>query len=176
MSYSKMVRVHAYAPVDRVPDEMQRLVAQLRTPEFEQAHPVLQTAYMHYALVVVHPFADLNGRAARSLASTFLLQEQYIPLVVFADQRDWYLDVLSAADQGDYQAFVGFIFRCAFQAIDHIVGWLSVGEQKAVRIEFEATEDEYRELVKHAMALGLLPSEYMRAAVREYAKSQEAGI
>ena len=128
---------HAYAPVDRVPDEMQRLVAQLRTPEFEQAHPVFQAAYAHYALVVVHPFADLNGRAARALASTFLLRAQQIPLVIFADQRDWYLDVLNAADQEDYQAFVGFILRCTFRAIDEIVGWLGVGEQGATRIEFE---------------------------------------
>ena len=98
---------HAYAPVDRVPDEMQRLVAQLRTPAFEQAHPVLRTAYAHYALVVVHPFADLNGRAARALASTFLLQAQHFPLVVFADQRNEYLDALSAADRGNYQCVRG---------------------------------------------------------------------
>ena len=101
---------HAYAPVDRVPHEMQRLVAALRTPEFDQAHPALQAAYAQYALVVVHPFADLNGRAARALASTFLLQAQHIPLVVFADQRNEYLDALSAADRGNYQAFVDFIF------------------------------------------------------------------
>ena len=70
-----------------------------RTPAFEQAHPVLRTAYAHYALVVVHPFADLNGRAARALASTFLLQAQQIPLVIFADQRNEYLDALTAADR-----------------------------------------------------------------------------
>ena len=107
---------HAYAPVDRVPDEMQRLIAELRTPDFEQAHPVLQAAYAHYALVVVHPFADLNGRAARALASTFLLRAQQIPLVIFADQRNEYLDALGAADQCNYQVFVAFMFHCAVQA------------------------------------------------------------
>ena len=101
---------HAYAPVDRVPDEMQRLVAELKSPEFDQTHPVLQAAYAHYALVVVHPFADLNGRAARVLASTFLLQAQQIPLVIFADQRNEYLDALGAADQCNYRAFSEFIF------------------------------------------------------------------
>ena len=90
---------------------MQRLIAELRTPDFEQAHPILQAAYAHYALVVVHPFADLNGRAARALASTFLLQTQHIPLVVFANQRNEYLDALSAADRGDYRAISDFFFR-----------------------------------------------------------------
>lgn len=116
---------HAYAPVDRVPDEMQRLVAELRTPVFEQAHPILQAAYAHYALVVVHPFADLNGRAARSLASTFLLQAQHIPLVIFADQRNEYLDALGAADRHNYQAFVAFMFHCAIQATQLITGYLT---------------------------------------------------
>lgn len=107
---------HAYAPVDRVPDEMQRLIAELRTPVFEQAHAVLQAAYAHYALVVVHPFADLNGRAARAFASTFLLQAQQVPLVIFADQRNEYLDALITADRDNYHVFVAFIFHCAVQA------------------------------------------------------------
>ncbi len=126
--------VHAYAPVDLVPDEMQRLVAELRTPEFERAHPVLQAAYAHYALVLVHPFADLNGRAARALASTFLLQAQHIPLVVFADQRNEYLDALSAAAQGNHQAFVDFIFHCGIQATQLIAGHLgpSLEEQSEI--------------------------------------------
>ena len=131
---------HAYAPVDRVPDEMQRLVAQLRTPAFEQAHPVLRTAYAHYALVVVHPFADLNGRAARALASTFLLQAQHFPLVVFADQRNEYLDALSAADRGNYRVFADFMFHCAIQATQLITGHLapSIEEQaEALRGTFE---------------------------------------
>lgn len=111
---------HAYAPVDRVPDEMQRLVAELRTPDFEQAHPVLQAAYAHYALVVAHPFADLNGRAARALASTFLLRAQQIPLVIFADQRNEYLDALGAADRGKYQTFVDFMFDRALDAMGDV--------------------------------------------------------
>ncbi len=127
---------HAYAPVDRVPDEMRRLVAELRTPDFEQAHPVLQAAYAHYALVVVHPFADLNGRAARALASTFLLQAQQVPLVIYADQRNEYLDTLGAADRCNYQLFVAFMFHCAIQAARLISSYLvpPIGQQ-TVKLE-----------------------------------------
>jgi len=99
---------HAYAPVDQVPSEMHRLIEQIRTPEFEAAHPVLQAAYVHYAFVVIHPFADGNGRVARALASTFFYRARSIPLVIFANQRPAYLDALHAADLGDLRPLLDF--------------------------------------------------------------------
>ncbi len=102
--------IHAYAPVDRVPDEMHRLIEQIRTPEFEAAHPVLQASYCHYAFVVIHPFADGNGRVARALASTFFYRAQSIPLVIFENQRPAYLDVLALADQGEHGPLISFFW------------------------------------------------------------------
>ncbi len=99
---------HAYAPVDRVADEMHRLIQQIRTPEFEAAHPVLQASYLHYTFVVVHPFADGNGRVARALASTFFYRAQSIPLVIFENQRPAYLEYLRAADLGDFGPLISF--------------------------------------------------------------------
>jgi Fic family protein len=100
--------LHAYAPVDQVPTEMHRLLEQIRTPEFEAAHPVLQASYCHYAFVVIHPFADGNGRVARALASTFFYRDRSIPLVIFENQRPAYLDSLSSADLGDFRPFIAF--------------------------------------------------------------------
>ena len=108
---------HAYAPVDDVPMEMQRLLEQMRSPEFGAAHPSLQAAYAHYALVVIHPFADGNGRVARAIASASLIKSCGVPLVIWSDQDDEYLDALSAADQGNYQAFVDFIFDRALDTM-----------------------------------------------------------
>jgi Fic family protein len=100
--------VHAYAPVDQVPAEMHRLVEQTRTPAFESAHPVLQAAYVHYALVVIHPFADGNGRVARALASIFFYRAGSIPFLVFANQRLAYFDALHAADLGNSGHLLAF--------------------------------------------------------------------
>ncbi len=99
---------HAYSPFDQVPEEMHRLVEQIRTPEFEAAHPILQAAYCHYAFVVIHPFADGNGRVARALASTFFYRDQSIPLVIFANQRPVYLDALRSADLDDFRPVIKF--------------------------------------------------------------------
>jgi hypothetical protein len=73
------------------------------------AHPVEQAAYAHYALTVVHPFADGNGRVARALASVYLYRSLSIPLVVFASQRLAYLAALAAADQGDHGPWLAFV-------------------------------------------------------------------
>lgn len=100
--------IHAYAPVDRVPDEMHRLIEQIRTPEFEAAHPALQASYCHYAFVVIHPFPDGNGRVARALASTFFYRARSIPLLIFANQKPAYLDALALADRGDHRALISF--------------------------------------------------------------------
>jgi Fic family protein len=100
--------VHPYSPVDQVPSEMHRLIEQIRTPEFEAAHPVLQASYCHYAFVSIHPFADGNGRVARALASTFFYRAQSIPLVIFENQRPAYLEALALADRGDHAEVIGF--------------------------------------------------------------------
>jgi fido (protein-threonine AMPylation protein) len=88
---------HAYAPVDQVAPEMQRLMETLKSPEFGRAHPVIQASWAHYAFVAIHPFADGNGRVARALASAYLYRPNSVPFLMSADQRTPYFDALSAA-------------------------------------------------------------------------------
>lgn len=110
-------RVHAYAPVDDTPPEMQRLVDELNSDAFRAAHPVVQAAYSHYAYVCIHPFADGNGRVARALASVCLYRSPGVPLVIFADQKPTYLDALELADAGNYSIFVQFIAERAIDVV-----------------------------------------------------------
>lgn len=117
--------VHAYAsPID-VPAEMSRLVRELRSSAFGAAHPVLQAAWAHYAFVAVHPFADGNGRVARALASVFLYRRPGVPLVIFADQKDAYLDGLEDADQGRPRRFLRFVQ----ERVADVVGLVQVAAQ-----------------------------------------------
>ncbi len=104
---------HSYAPVLDTPVEMGRLVNELATEKFQEADPVLQASYAHYALVAVHPFADGNGRVARALASVYLYRAASIPLLIFVDQQGDYLVSLEAADKGKPEEFVHFIAATA---------------------------------------------------------------
>ncbi len=104
---------HSYAPVDVTPIEMARLVGELRSEAFINSHPIMQAAYAHYALVVVHPFADGNGRVARALASAFTYRALSIPIVILSEHKNQYLDALENADSGNYQSFFDFMLvRC----------------------------------------------------------------
>jgi hypothetical protein len=88
---------------------MARLVNELSSPAFLDADPVLQASYAHYAFVVIHPFADGNGRVARALASVYLYRAATIPLLIFVDQQGAYLTSLEAADKGRHEEFVHFV-------------------------------------------------------------------
>ena len=108
---------HSYAPVDVTPAEMQRLVSEMRSDAFVAAHPVMQAAYAHYALVVIHPFADGNGRVARALASAFTYRAISMPIMILSEHKSTYLDALEGADAGKYQSFVEFMMARSLDTI-----------------------------------------------------------
>ncbi len=130
---------HAYAPVEEVPHEMRRLVEQLRSPEFESAHPVVQAAYAHHALTSIHPFADGNGRVARLLASIWLLRAASIPLWVEPTDRDRYLDALESADNGSGGRFVDLVKATSLTVLRELSLVVRRGERKRAVGSQEAT-------------------------------------
>jgi Fic family protein len=96
---------------------MARLVGELRSDAFLAANPVLQAAYAHYGLVVIHPFADGNGRVARALASAFTYRAISMPIVILSEQKNAYLNALEGADNGDYQVFVDFMLARSLERV-----------------------------------------------------------
>ena len=112
--------IFEYARPEQVGVEMSRLVEVIRSKKFQDAHPVLQASWVHYAFILIHPFADGNGRVARLLASIFLMAAAQIPLLIFADQKKEYLIALRKADVKEFAAFIEFIAQCvknAFQLL-----------------------------------------------------------
>jgi hypothetical protein len=101
--------VHSYAPPLEVGAEMARLVEELRSDAFADAHPAIQAAFAHHALTHVHPFEDGNGRVARLLASVPILRAARAPLFVEAFDRPAYFNALEAADEDDLQRFVDWM-------------------------------------------------------------------
>ncbi len=100
---------HFYCPPGDVQAEMARLVDELSSKSFEDLHGVDQAAYAHHSFVLIHPFADGNGRVARALASTYLYRSATVPLVIFSDQQEPYWDALAKADEGETTTFVEFV-------------------------------------------------------------------
>jgi len=132
---------HSYAPVDMTPAEMQRFIDEMRTEAFIGAHPVIQASYAHYCFVVIHPFADGNGRVARALASIFTYRAISMPIVILTDMKEAYLNSLEAADGGDFQAFVDFMHVRVLETIQLIDERLSVSSAPDVESTAEAIKE-----------------------------------
>jgi len=134
---------HSYAPVDVTPAEMARLAAELRGNGFRAAHPVVQAAYAHYCFVVIHPFADGNGRVARALASAFTYRAISMPIVILSEHRDPYLSSLESADSGEYQVFVDFMLDRSLDTIALVDESLRSALTQSAERSVEAIESLY---------------------------------
>lgn len=173
--------VHAYAPVGVTPSEMHRLCQELRSETFVRAHPALQAAYAHYSFVLVHPFADGNGRVARALASAFTYRAQYVPLLILAEKRDDYLDALSEADKGRPQSFVDFISERVLDSIqlveESIRAALPVAsEQSLQRLQrLNQTQSGYTHVEIDKAASSLLGEMSARLSKKLKAAAAESG-
>jgi Fic family protein len=168
--------VHDYAPPEDASAEVARLFDELATPAFQAAHPVVQAAYAHYAFICVHPFTDGNGRVARALASVFLYRRPGVPLVVFADQREAYLDALEAADAGRPGPFTDFI-------AERVIDTVTLVAQPLVELT-DATS-AVAELAGHAARadalaaagrLGAMCWSHLKRAVAELGLPEQVGL
>jgi len=141
--YQANKKIHVYAPVDMVGDEMARFVEELSSKEFKSSHPLLQAAYAHYVLVAIHPFADGNGRVARALASVFTYRAAFVPLLITAETRHEYFKALANADEGNYHSFVNFVNARSYEIIEIVRSSLQAARYEDPAAILENIEKHY---------------------------------
>ncbi|MBV9284738.1 MAG: Fic family protein, partial [Acidimicrobiia bacterium] len=110
-------RKRLYAPPARVADEVERLTKEAASPALAAAHPVVQAAYLLYAVDAIHPFADGNGRTARAMASLPLYRAVGVPLVVTPRSRLAYLRSLESYEREGPGVLVDFVFERGLEAM-----------------------------------------------------------
>lgn len=125
-------QVFHYAPVEEVAPEMERLVETMRSETYLAAHPVIQCAYVHWAVSHIHPFSDGNGRMARVIGSIPLLKAYGIPLVVFAGRKRLYLQALEAADRHTHQEMVDYTAARALETYSWLAELIEGASAEAV--------------------------------------------
>lgn len=84
---------------DEVPGSIERLLLEVREALAERRDALGSlsiAAYLHAALVDIHPFADGNGRVARQLTNMVLLSEGLPPVLVPKEDRMAYFGALDA--------------------------------------------------------------------------------
>lgn len=69
--------------------------------ERQQLHPVAFAAQLHKKFVFIHPFKDGNGRIARLIMNTALIQDGYLLAVIPPVLRHEYIELLEKAHEND---------------------------------------------------------------------------
>nr|CAD7407217.1 unnamed protein product [Timema cristinae] len=90
----------------------------LNSEQALRLHPIRYAALAHYKLVHIHPFSDGNGRTARLLMNTILMQAGFPPVIILKQDRHKYYEHLNHANQGDVRPFVRFIAECTEKTLD----------------------------------------------------------
>lgn len=73
-----------------------------------KAYPVEFAAILHKRFLFIHPFKDGNGRVARLLMNTVLIQDGYLPALIPPVLRSEYISLLEKAHTND-SLFISFI-------------------------------------------------------------------
>ncbi|MBS7829181.1 Fic family protein [Wohlfahrtiimonas chitiniclastica] len=94
----------------KVPDAMVELMEWFKSEEFNQYHPVIRAAMFHNEFVKIHPFSDGNGRTGRLLSNLILMQADYLPVIIRAENRLSYYDALDLACRAQDYSMINELF------------------------------------------------------------------
>ncbi|MBU5255205.1 Fic family protein [Tissierella praeacuta] len=95
--------------VENIQSEIEDLCKWIKT-ERSKYHPVEFAAILHKKFVFIHPFKDGNGRVARLLMNTALIQDGYLPALIPPILRTEYISLLEKAYEDD-SPFINFIIE-----------------------------------------------------------------
>lgn len=90
-----------------IQNEMKALIEWIEAKR-KSYHPVEFAALLHKRFVFIHPFQDGNGRVARLLMNTALIQDGYLPTLIPPILRSEYITLLEKAHEDD-SPFLDFI-------------------------------------------------------------------
>lgn len=87
--------------------EMKKLCKWIKEERYNY-HPVEFAALLHKRFVFIHPFKDGNGRVARLLMNTVLIQDGYLLAIIPPILRNDYISLLEKAHRTE-KSFIDFI-------------------------------------------------------------------
>ena len=121
---------YAVCKAARIQAEMQRLFIWIKE-ERGRYHPLEFAAQLHKRFVFIHPFVDGNGRIARLLMNTSLIQDGYMLAVITPVSRLEYISLLEKAHIDD-KPFIEFISLRVLESEKEIMRLLHIPIPKII--------------------------------------------
>lgn len=99
------------ARAEEVEEELLDLCQQIRDAKLESVDQVLTAAaFFHCSFECIHPFADGNGRAGRTLMNYFLMLHDVPPTILYDEDKESYYMALTVFEKaGKLSGFVQFL-------------------------------------------------------------------
>ncbi|MFK7799045.1 MAG: Fic family protein [Aureispira sp.] len=82
-----------------------------------QLHPLRVACGFHKRFIDIHPFGDGNGRMARILMNLILMQQGYMPAIVYLEQRQEYYSALNTSTFEDISPLASYIGQNLMQSM-----------------------------------------------------------
>jgi len=135
------------------------------TPEIKQlvdwdktegitTHPLIRAGIIHYEIVRIHPFADLNGRTARTLATWSLYRDGYDIKSFFCLEEHYdqdpkgYYDALDSANKGDMTFWLEYFTHGVEKELERIkIQVLSLSKDRKLKLKIGQVALNERQLV-----------------------------
>lgn len=114
--------------VENIKSEIEDLCKWIRLDR-KQYHPVEFAALLHKKFVFIHPFQDGNGRVARLLMNTALIQDGYLPALIPPILRTEYITLLEKAHEDD-SFFINFLVEREEESQKDFLGLLHISLPK----------------------------------------------
>jgi Fic family protein len=112
------------------PADLENLMVNLERwieSERDSIHPVRFAAILHLKFVTIHPYIDGNGRVARLLLNTSLIQDGYMLAIVPPILRTDYLAAIRSYQQkGDAEPFCDFIAERVLESEKEVLRLLHI--------------------------------------------------
>lgn len=109
---------------EQIKPDMQKLLHWMKN-ERAHLHPVIFAAELHRKFVFIHPFIDGNGRLARLLMNTALIQAGFLPAVIAPVIRHEYITLLEKAHR-DAVPFWEFIAQQTLESTKDMMRLLQI--------------------------------------------------
>ncbi|MHC1745936.1 MAG: Fic family protein [Negativicutes bacterium] len=99
---------------ETISSDMSKLIEESKSRQ-DKLHPVEYAAWLHRAFIIIHPFADGNGRVARLLLNHALISHGYPPVVISPAFKHEYIRALEQSHERP-QVFTEYIAEQVLEA------------------------------------------------------------
>jgi Fic family protein len=156
--------IYTPPPPEKVEAMMMELVSWINSEEIKALNPVIQAGVCHYAMAMIHPFEDGNGRAARALATLILRIREFDEKGVYAideyyeRDRQAYYRALRRVDesQGDLTSWLEYYTEGVLYSVNAILEVMRSIERSA------GLNPRQRKALKHVIKYGYITNKVYR--------------